>query len=89
MEAPKCRLCGDRHYGPCNVFAGMANTDNMANRDMANIGDPVSRKKAIETANKILRGAERERKPKKTYQYRDPDKRREYQRELMRKRRAR
>jgi hypothetical protein len=20
MEAPNCRTCGNRHYGPCNVF---------------------------------------------------------------------
>lgn len=81
MIAPKCRLCEKNHWGPCNVFTPVANA-------VANIGRPVSRKESLKIAKTILETAEKERAPKKAKRYLDPEKRKAYQRELMKKRRA-
>lgn len=78
MESPMCKMCGKRHW---STEACLAN-------GVANTGKPVTRKEALAISMQTLKQAESERKPKVTYKYRDPEKRKAYQRELMRKRRA-
>lgn len=85
MKAPKCKICGKEHYGPCNVFTYVQygedrEFDSEAEMIAAVTGvQPSMANKPIENvANNVAN----------TYKYRDPEKRRAYQRELMRKRRS-
>ena len=79
MEAPKCSNCEKRHWStqPC-----MAN--NVANKiiDMAN--EPI--RKHVEEQGVLM--GDSIPSSGSTYKYRDTEKRRAYQREYMRKRRA-
>lgn len=73
MDAPMCRRCGERHWGIC-----------------ADIVIPVVDNVPIRRA--VMANIKEEKEVSgtgSTYRYRDPEKRREYMRELMRKRRAR
>ena len=71
MEAPKCKICGQRHYGLCpQAKGGEANIpghDSRASEDDANKTQPRAAKK------RAVRGS---------------FDRKAYQREYMRKRRA-
>jgi len=83
MDAPKCRLCGKRHWGICAAIksdpAIMVNSvvnipENMVNgmvNGMVNEPDMVNNSEG-----------------KPSYKYRDAEKRRVYLKEYMRKKRA-
>lgn len=86
MDAPKCRSCGERHWGRmCPGLAGVADT---LNRDTRGTDAPrikaasnPKRKRAAPVA--VQSGTEF----MKSYYGRDIAKRRQYMRELMAKRR--
>ena len=87
MDAPRCRLCGERHWSgeghrwrDGDVFATGPMANDVANADNTSI---VPLKSLGKCSN--LRGLDG---GVSTYQYRDAEKRRTYQRDLMRKRRA-
>ena len=85
MDAPFCKPCNKRHYGPCNVF--MANS--MANESDPVLDDPVFIAKVNKRYDELAAaGKVSPEDLKKTYKYRDVEKRKTYQRDLMRKRRA-
>ena len=84
MDAVLCCACGERHWGLCEgagdfVAERMANgtvpVENMANGVKV---DAMINNSFVGHTNKT---------PSSTYKYRDPEKRRKSQRELMRKRR--
>ena len=82
MEAIKCRLCGERHWGNCDFSAnGSANGGILD--DIAEVAPLKSLGKCLEKRGlyKVEDGGS------STYRGRDADKRRAYQREYMRKRR--
>jgi hypothetical protein len=72
MDAPKCRLCGEKHWGGCPSFTAPFREPDY--QPVTAEPEPL-----IDVAN-IKRVAN-------TYRYRDAEKRRAYMRELMRKRR--
>ena len=87
MDAPRCGLCGERHWSgeghrwkDGDVFATGPMANDVANADNASI---VSLKSLGKCSN--LRGLDG---GVSTYRYRDAEKRKTYQRDLMRKRRA-
>ena len=93
MDAPKCRLCGSRHYGVSHIW-DMANSKKVANKPMAN-KKKVANKSMVNRENMANRkrgDIEEPETPEEplgvTYRYRDSAKRRKYMREYMRRRRA-
>uniref|UniRef100_A0A6H1ZG36 Uncharacterized protein n=1 Tax=viral metagenome TaxID=1070528 RepID=A0A6H1ZG36_9ZZZZ len=102
MEAPFCKTCNKRHNGPCNVFLSpMANSmaNSMANKikpdyRFADVEEKFVQQELSRSSSKV---EQRFCKPTSegsipssgsTYKYRDAEKRKTYQRDLMRKRRA-
>ena len=77
MDAPKCRLCGKRHWGVCSAIK--ADPAIMANKQ------PVVANEPDIVANSM---ANTESDMANTYKYRDAEKRRIYMREYMRKKRG-
>ena len=68
MDAPRCRLCGNRHWGVC---AGIAN------RDMGIVANSPEKPKVVANRVKVVAN-----KPKS--RYKDKESRRIYMRDLMR-----
>ena len=86
MDAPRCRLCETRHYGLCPAFMVTAPKAKPADKPP---GAPLPLANSTKmddslanTPDPLLAHAA------STYKSRDPDKRRAYQRDLMRRRRA-
>ena len=77
MDAPKCRLCGKRHWGVCAAIK--ADPAIMANKQ------PVVANEPDIVANSM---ANTESDMANTYKYRDAEKRRIYMKEYMRKKRG-
>ena len=95
MRPPKCRLCGSEHYGVAHVFASnndehLTHASNTGS-DRAGVGIPlgeVGDRKSVEgkPADVAVRVAEDDLQRKQRW---SRDKYNAYQREYMRKRRAR
>lgn len=84
MEAPKCKNCGDRHWGLCDTFSqrhGIRRREESTDR-----GKPIEESLASNTASNVaitIKPGASNRK-----QRWDREKYNAYQRDLMRKRRG-
>jgi len=92
MKAPKCKICGENHWGNEPHIWDMANSsEDMANT-MANKGGDAGDRLGEHSESKPgmkVGGSASDKTTRGTYRYRDPEKRREYMREYMKKRRGR
>jgi len=101
MDAPKCRLCGKRHWGVCADIKTTATTTAAPAAPKRPWITPELRvyRRALDSnsmANNVANNVANsrsilvveQRSPSSTYYHRDADQRRTYQREYMRRRRA-
>ena len=87
LKAIKCRACGEVHWGLC-AGAGDFVANKTANTPILDVIEKVAPLILLDKCSDSRHLYKEESRASSTYKYRDAEKRRAYQREYMRKRRA-